>query len=256
MPINLSEAAAKITNGPRSCTNPFLNGSIVIPEDEHPPPPASIYIVEQEKLTSNPFAPADSNYFQFNGNDPFAKDSITNNLDTCAESFLDKNVFDHPDTSSEFTTQFRNRSMSETEAVEILTTAEITASSGGRRSSNDSINSSSSTNPFRTSGGGGNLQKTLSETTLEQYSVGRTNGRNGSNTWMFGRSLARQNSNMSLAKSMGSQSSFISDTGEVDLKRAMSCDSVSSESSVVLADLEVPVPTVTGLLCVGLQYDK
>ncbi|XP_069677708.1 synaptotagmin-12-like isoform X2 [Periplaneta americana] len=38
------------------------------------------------------------------------------------------------------------------------------------------------------------------------------------------------------------------------LQRAMSCDSVCSDTSVVLGDLEEP--NVTGYLCVGLEYDS
>lgn len=38
------------------------------------------------------------------------------------------------------------------------------------------------------------------------------------------------------------------------LKRAMSCDSVCSDTSVVLGDLEEP--NTTGYLCVGLEYDR
>lgn len=38
------------------------------------------------------------------------------------------------------------------------------------------------------------------------------------------------------------------------LKRAVSCESVCSDTSVVLGDLEEP--HVTGYLCVGLDYDR
>jgi hypothetical protein len=38
------------------------------------------------------------------------------------------------------------------------------------------------------------------------------------------------------------------------LQRAMSCDSVCSDTSVALADLQEP--NVTGYLCVGLEYDR
>lgn len=38
------------------------------------------------------------------------------------------------------------------------------------------------------------------------------------------------------------------------LKRAQSCDSVCSDSSVALGDLEEP--NVTGYLCLGLEYDR
>lgn len=38
------------------------------------------------------------------------------------------------------------------------------------------------------------------------------------------------------------------------LKRAMSCDSICSDTSVALGDLEMF--NVTGYLCVGLEYDR
>ena len=38
------------------------------------------------------------------------------------------------------------------------------------------------------------------------------------------------------------------------LQRAISCESVNSDTSVGLADLEEP--HVTGYLCVGLDYDR
>lgn len=38
------------------------------------------------------------------------------------------------------------------------------------------------------------------------------------------------------------------------LQRAVSCESVSSDTSIGLADLEEP--HVTGYLCVGLDYDR
>jgi hypothetical protein len=38
------------------------------------------------------------------------------------------------------------------------------------------------------------------------------------------------------------------------LKRAISCDSLSSDTSVVLENLEEP--NVTGYLCIGLEYEK
>lgn len=38
------------------------------------------------------------------------------------------------------------------------------------------------------------------------------------------------------------------------LQRAVSCDSVCSDTSVVATDLQEP--NVTGYLCVGLEYDR
>ncbi|XP_066245402.1 synaptotagmin-12-like isoform X1 [Euwallacea similis] len=41
---------------------------------------------------------------------------------------------------------------------------------------------------------------------------------------------------------------------EIDLKRALSCDSVCSDTSVALGDLESV--NITGYLCIGLEYDS
>lgn len=38
------------------------------------------------------------------------------------------------------------------------------------------------------------------------------------------------------------------------LKRAVSCESVSSDSSVAAVDLVEP--NVTGYLCIGIEYDR
>lgn len=58
--------------------------------------------------------------------------------------------------------------------------------------------------------------------------------------------------------SVDSINSDISDlTSPIDnsnLQRAMSCDSVCSDTSVILGDLDSP--HVTGFLCVGLEYDR
>lgn len=133
--------------------------------------------------------------------------------------------------------QFRNRSMSDTEATE------FELKHLGRQLAIQQAE----TNPFSNT-----LQKTLSETYLEQYHWNRS--RSGSQTWSFGRSLVRNGSNPSVNGK--SNVSLNSDASDIDLKRAISCDSVNSDSSVVLADLEQTTPAITGMLCVGLQFDK
>lgn len=122
------------------------------------------------------------------------------------------------------------------------------------------------------------LHKTPSDMHLEQYSAAAGLTRSGKNYNLaqqaeinghlsFVRSLEntkamiRQNSYgkqgnglMHTSTSSGSNSC---DTNSISsLKRATSCDSVSSESSVVLGDLEQIRPPITGALCIGLQYDK
>lgn len=251
-----------------------------------------IYKVEQEKnAPHNPFfsnqasnhiasnRSEDTNHFQFHQMPTSVIDSnnlveqepvslpatltntITNNLENLAEKFFDSpyvDTFDNIETILK--TQFRNRSRSETEIIETTDPRKYgqqmeSAGNYNRKSSMVTMGDSvtGSTNPFSS-----NLHKTLSETYLEQMSSNNRNYRSASQTWQFGRALTRQGSNMSLTRSLGSsQNSIVSDgCADVDLKRAMSCDSVNSESSVILADLEPPVQPVTGLLCVGLQYDK
>lgn len=141
------------------------------------------------------------------------------------------------------------------------------------------------TNPFRNATQ--RLQKTVSETYLEQWQGGVNSAafvtaaaqqavrqhyqRSKSQQWQFGKSLLlqRQCSNLSLtsggggiinngytSSGGGSQSSLASVDAKATITRAMSCDSVSSESSVVMADLEKPRPLHTGQLCVGLQTDR
>lgn len=246
-----------------------------------------IYTVEQEK--NNPFfsnqtsnhivsnRSEDTNHFQFHQlpkaivdsnyqveQEPVSipvtlTDTITNNLENLAEKFFDSpyaDTFDNIETILK--TQFRNRSRSETEIIETPDPRKYghqmdSAGNYNRKSSIVGDCVTGSTNPFSS-----NLHKTLSETYLEQMSSNNRNYRSASQTWQFGRALTRQGSNMSLTRSLGSsQNSIVSDgCADVDLKRAMSCDSVNSESSVILADLEPPVQPVTGLLCVGLQYDR
>ena len=119
------------------------------------------------------------------------------------------------------------------------------------------------------------LHKTLSDNYLADVQLASSSDkgagciRSVSQTWSFGSGLstgrpplARQNSaSLSLTKSLSSSvesntTDVSSAIDNISLKRAVSCDSVSSESSVILADLEQPTPPVTGYLCIGLHYDK
>lgn len=142
--------------------------------------------------------------------------------------------------------KFRNRSLSDTLTFDIDA---CNADIKDQMTADEQLE----TNPFV----GGIIHKTVSDTQLEKLASSRT--RSASQTWSFGRSLSRQtganvmNNSITYKTTMGGSDA----TDAPDLKRAMSCESVNSESSVILADLEQQiVPTVTGLLCVGLQYDK
>ncbi|KAH8421492.1 hypothetical protein KR009_009688 [Drosophila setifemur] len=123
------------------------------------------------------------------------------------------------------------------------------------------------------------LQKTISEDYLFRKlgmngSVANGNGPghangNGNGTWSFGRSLLRQDSTLSLGMGLGlgrrnsSQISLDSGSGSVagsmegiNLERAISCDSVTSDSNLFLDQLDQPYTQITGYLCIGLHYDR
>ncbi|XP_017485131.1 PREDICTED: uncharacterized protein LOC108373708 [Rhagoletis zephyria] len=181
--------------------------------------------------------------------------------------------------------EFRNRSFSTTEATEDADLSSL--SSGLRRLTQNS------TNPFtglsqRVQKGPHMLQKTISEDFLfrklgvstvgaqaancTSVLSGNGNGSSsisgsgsgsgsGNTTWTFGRSLLRQDSLMSLGRRNSSQCSLDSTAcgslEGINLERAISCDSVNSDtSSVFVGELDQPYTQITGYLCVGLQYDK
>lgn len=242
-PINLSDAVAKITNGHRSCTNPFLNGTASISEQESvsktiacgqvdetvPFWSETIFTVEKEKSlhecttdVTRAFQVQTDEKAKPNGNEPPPTAFDFNRK--CADSSL-SNAFEN-NFVSYGPTNFRNRSRSETEMLEPLdnTQSEIILPT-----SNDS------TNPFRN-----NLHKTLSETYLEQYLMNQRN-RSASQTWTFGRSLSRQGSNSSLTRS---QFTIGKENSDANLIRAMSCESVNSESSVILGKSHFSNPSV------------
>ncbi|XP_016980059.2 LOW QUALITY PROTEIN: uncharacterized protein LOC108045291 [Drosophila rhopaloa] len=123
------------------------------------------------------------------------------------------------------------------------------------------------------------LQKTISEdylfrklgvnghTSMPNGHVNGNGNGNGNGTWSFGRSLLRQESTLSLGMGLGrrnsSQVSLDSGSGSVagslegiNLERAISCDSVTSDSTLFLDQLDQPYTQITGYLCIGLNYDK
>lgn len=144
--------------------------------------------------------------------------------------------------------QSRTRSLSETE---FLDSHRIAADFG--------MQSSSSANPFINS----KLHKTLSENFLEQYNSlksGMKNGSYGTAGGSFNGGKTTQLSRNGSIKSLGSNCSMESIDENViasqQVQRAVSCESVTSQSSILVSDLLVPAPTITGYLCIGLQYDK
>lgn len=261
--INLSDVVAKINNGPKSCTNPFLNGSLSMSEDGNS---NSINLnvnstqynavgqtqLVDEKLQKNPFSKRqhdDKSFFSFPSNGNIVDSRSTNtNFETTE---INDTLIELNETTTTTTTT------SGTEANNIgVTLNNAPYNQNHNRSHSDSGSNTlksdiygqtaTLTNPFAASG---NLHKTISDTYLEQYS---THKKQITNT--FDRTPSRQSIHNSTNEQANSLQTPSNDT---ELKRAMSCDSVNSESSVLLADLEQQtMPTVTGSLCVGLQYDK
>lgn len=102
------------------------------------------------------------------------------------------------------------------------------------------------------------LHKTVSDTYLEKYSLQKSPS---SPQPSLDHTSSRQSiDNNSVSSDPANNPSTPSSVNESEMKRAMSCESINSQSSVLLADLEPPqtidYPAVTGQLCVGLQYDK
>lgn len=289
MPINLSRAVAEISSGPKTCTNPFVKDSFTIPENEleftaaskDPSscpallaitttlPPAILseeHETRQPIIKNNPFIP---NWIELTTSD------LHNSKSKPSASREDSRYDDAPRTNSRSSSpnpieqcarpvaiKFRSRSRSEAE-IELDDVDSVHFASSRKMSQpshhpDTNASSLTTTNPFKS----GHLQKTLSETYLmEQLAMSARNCRSFSQQWQFGKTLSRQCSNQSLAFNgsssvNGSQTSIVSSGSVPTMTRAVSCESLSSESSVLLADLETPVPQVTGLLCVGLQYDK
>lgn len=308
--INLSEAVAKITNGPRSCTNPFLNSFHSISEDHNSNSStlndqnqyldssgsstsgcdgntsieAGTYVVYENKLQRNPFARQrndETSFFSFplNGNIHEADDSDNKNIvsgggsatslvrvdsgqetvdtliqlnEPCKTDMIG-DLLDIDNDVNQVQQNFRNRSHSDADGSEKnCTSVKQQQEHQQQQKSNED---ETSTNPFVA----GNLHKTLSDTYLGQYASNEKLNNVSNQTWSFSHSLSRQSTNTSNESSVRSfsNSQMSMNLSDSDLKRATSCDSVNSESSVVLADLEQQtLPTVTGQLCVGLQYDK
>lgn len=127
-------------------------------------------------------------------------------------------------------------------------------------------------NPFNAAGAAAaahNLHKTVSDTYLEKYSRQKSppspsqqlQQQQQRSPPSFDRTSSRQSiDNNTLSTDPANSPSTPLSVNESEMKRAMSCESINSESSVLLADLEPPqtvvYPSVTGQLCVGLQYDK
>lgn len=272
--INLSDVVAKINNGPKSCTNPFLNGSLSISEDDNSNSidlnvnknQYNSNIIEQptqiitENLQKNPFSKRRNNddisFFSFptNGNILDGQSTANTNFEITdtIDTLIELNETTPTANNSGITllgqlnniphNQIHTRSLSDTGSKHTLTSDIYEQST-----------TTTTTNPFA-----GNLHKTVSDTFLEQYSTQQKTQQLTNNT--INRTTNRQsmqNSCIEQQQQVNSPQTPAHLNG-TELKRAMSCDSVNSESSVLLGDLEQQpiMPTITGQLCVGLQYDK
>ncbi|CAG9802602.1 unnamed protein product [Chironomus riparius] len=109
------------------------------------------------------------------------------------------------------------------------------------------------------------LLKTPSETYLEQYSTMMKSNvvTSGPNVILNNNKSVQLCKHPSLNKILQSSSSSLFDGNDTQqnltstsLKRTISSESISSDSSVIMSTLERPVPPITGNLCIALQYDK
>ncbi|CRL04780.1 CLUMA_CG017836, isoform A [Clunio marinus] len=145
----------------------------------------------------------------------------------------------------------RNRSLSENETGELSQHGDY-----DDQLSPIIIAPPSTTNPFLN---GKRLLKTPSETYLEQYSMMRANKSVNNNIAPIKTmQLCKHPSLNKIIQS--SQQTLLENSDSCQnmstMKRALSSESISSESSVVMSTLERTIPPVTGNLCIALQYDK
>lgn len=169
------------------------------------------------------------------------------------EKFVDSSLNDESVAKS-YRKHIRNRSFSENEANDLNAFDEdhqisslITASPP----------SSSSTNPFLN---GKRLLKTPSETYLEQFSMMRAKTNCTSPLPTINNKSSQFCKHPSLNKILQSSQPLFENSESTQslssIKRALSSESISSESSVKIGMLERITPPVTALLCIALQYDK
>lgn len=282
--INLSDVVAKINNGPKSCTNPFLNGSLSISEDDNSNSIAidvnnsgqvktttntTVAHATDEKLQKNPFTftrrrQDDISFFSFPSNGNIDDNPATNtryDITETTETLIELNETttstkaEPPPTANllkttSFSPTFFGHINETTQHIQIHNRS--LSDSGSSKVASHSIyeQTTPTTNPFASAG---NLHKTVSDTYLGQYSA------HSEKQTIQNRDTTGHQSNPHSCREPANHLQTPINLNEGELKRAMSCDSVNSESSVLLADLEQQqqqVPTVTGLLCVGLQYDK
>jgi chemotaxis protein histidine kinase CheA len=106
----------------------------------------------------------------------------------------------------------------------------------------------------------GKLHKTVSETYINTMQYNRSSATASAGP-AAGVKPTYNNSHSKILVRQGSfcrsySNSCSSSVLENGINSAVSCESLNSESSVCVNDLEQPQPSITGHLCIGLQYDK
>lgn len=296
--INLSDAVAKINSGPKSCTNPFRNGLLSHSADDNSnridfnetlnPYSGERYLYAQvidENKQKNPFrrqqhepSSDDQPFFLFPSNGNIIDTSMTASYDVkytkATDTLIELNEDEDEVEVEEVVDDGDYKKVNE-EEVKLLQIATKTSDSSTCSSHivnvtnnpvhNRSLSDTGSmlpntnnpeqfkTNPFNAQ----NLHKTISDTYLGKYSIQKS----PQHSQPFVRTPSRQTiDNHSLSSDPVNNPSTPLSLNENEMKRGMSCESINSESSVLLADLEpqpqIVYPSVTGHLCVGLQYDK
>lgn len=304
--INLSDVVAKITGGPKSCTNPFRNGLLSHSSDESSPNhridfnetvnpySGERYLYAQiidEKSQKNPFL----HHSQRSNDQPFflfpSSENVNNVTSTTpnrdggeytekSEILIELNEDDEEEAEAEHgkavdgngsknvLADGNDENKKDVKLVQIETaTSDTIDVANSLHHSNNSLNHNRSlsdtgsaisaadnveqltTNPFDSQ----HLHKTVSDTHLEKYSMQK------SAQHPFERTPSRQSLDTSLSSEPANNPSPSLSVNESEMKRAMSCESINSESSVLMADLVPPqtvYPSVTGQLCVGMQPDK
>ena len=175
----------------------------------------------------------------------------TNNTDKYVDS-LHSEINDNA--TKGYRRHIRNRSFSENEASDLSIFAEHEHQKAPETPLIIPANKSS--NPFHQPHPHKRLHKTPSETYLEQYSMMKTTSTSPTSI-TYNNKFAQLSKHPSLTKILNSQPLFehTESLHSLTIKRAMSSESVSSESSVIISDLQADPPK-TGNLCVALQYDK
>lgn len=177
------------------------------------------------------------------------------------EKFVDSPLNDDSSMTRSFRKHIRNRSYSENEASDLGMLCEQEPLNEPIASSSSST--TSTTNPFQTNSKRP-LLKTPSETYLEQYSMMKSNViTSGPIVLSVNNKTVQLCKHPSLSKIIQSSQtpSLFNDGNDsqqnlTTLKRTISSESISSDSSVIMSTLERNAPPITGNLCIALQYDK